>query len=203
MRENNERHHPVRRHEQLGPRHGHDPPGARRGRDQLLRVQLRLRARRHVGDAVPRTPCGPRCSTVPPTRTPTSSRLVAAGRGVRGTLDDVPRPVQRRPRRAPSTTTATPRGVRPADAQDRREADPDRRGPPAAHPGVALQGVAEAMYSDVLWPALEQALAAASRATVRACWRSTTRTTSASPTARGATSWRRSRRSRAWTPPSA
>ena len=54
------RHPPVRRHQQLGPRHGRDPPGARRGRDQLLRVQLRQRARRDVGDAVPRHRAGRR-----------------------------------------------------------------------------------------------------------------------------------------------
>ena len=51
---------PVRRHQQLGPRHGLHPSGARRGRDQLLRVELRLRARRHVGHAVPRHGAGRR-----------------------------------------------------------------------------------------------------------------------------------------------
>ena len=52
--------HRVRRHQQLRTRHGHDPPRPRRGRDQLLRVQLRIGARWHVGDPVPRDRAG-RC----------------------------------------------------------------------------------------------------------------------------------------------
>ena len=81
---------------------------------------------------------------------------------------------------------------------------PTEAGRPLLTRGVALQGVAEAMYSDVLWVDLEQALASAcSRATARACSPSTTRTISARPTGRGTTRWRRSRRSTAWTRASA
>ena len=46
-------------------------------------------------------------------------------------------------------------GVRPVDAEDRREAAADRARPPAAHPGRRPQGVGEAMYDEVLWPELE------------------------------------------------
>ena len=95
--------------ERLGARHGRHPPGARRGQDQLLRLQLRQRARGDVGDAVPRH---------------------GAGRGARRRRRPHARPrrvrARRRPRRsrprstrssrsaaptrsARSTTTATPR----------------------------------------------------------------------------------------------
>ena len=90
--------HPVRRHEQLGTRHRHDPSGARRGRDQLLRVQLRLRARWGVDHAVPRhRPCRRvrRCGR--PQRRHDGA-AAATGRRLRGDAGDVPRPVQCRPR---------------------------------------------------------------------------------------------------------
>ena len=81
---------------------------------------------------------------------------------------------------------------------------PTEPGRPLLTRGVALQGVAEAMYSDVLWADLEDGAGRRrSRATAPGCSPSTTRTTSASPTVRGTTRWRRSRRSTAWTRTSA
>ena len=102
------RHHRARRHEQQRQGHGLAAPGAGRGRDQLLRVQLRQRARRHVGDAVPghrarrgarrgrrphRRPAADGCSRprASSARWPPTSRRAATTR------------------RAPSTTMATPR----------------------------------------------------------------------------------------------
>ena len=104
------RHLRARRHEQQRPRHGHDPPGARRGRDQLLRLQLRQRARRDVGDAVPRHRAGRRARRRQPTPTPSTlegsaaaDRRASRGRSTRTSPRAAPT------RRARSTTTATPR----------------------------------------------------------------------------------------------
>ena len=99
---------PARRHQRLGARHGLHPPGARRGQDQLLRLQLRQRARGDVGDAVPRHRPGRRArrGQGPERRFP---RLVsAAARRLRAHARAVPRGLRGRQRRARSTTTATP-----------------------------------------------------------------------------------------------
>ena len=103
---------PHRRHQQLGSRHGLDPPGARRGRDHLLRLQLRQRARGDLGDAVPRhgPRRGPRRGRR--TRTPTRARAASSRpRGFEATLDDVPGRSAAPTRRARSTTAATPRAA--------------------------------------------------------------------------------------------
>ena len=99
----------VRRHEQQRPRHRLDPPGPRRGADQLLRVQLRQRARRHVGDAVPRDGARrrPRRGRRPERR-PGRGRP-AAGRRLRGDARRRTSPSAATTPRARSTTTATPR----------------------------------------------------------------------------------------------
>ena len=83
---------PVRRHQQLGPRHGRDPRSARRGDDQLLRVQLRQRARRHVGDAVPRHGARRRARRAVDPDADSVEQRRPAGHGLRGQLDHVPRP---------------------------------------------------------------------------------------------------------------
>ena len=54
LRREEPRHLPIRRHQQLGTRHGRHSGGTRRAEDQLLGVQLRQRAGCDVGDAVPR-----------------------------------------------------------------------------------------------------------------------------------------------------
>ena len=62
--------------------------GARRGQDLLLRLQLRQRARRGLGDAVPRHRAG-RCARRRrrPRRRPASSRNLEQTKGFEGTLD--------------------------------------------------------------------------------------------------------------------
>ena len=72
---------------------------------------------------------------------------------------------------------------------------PSATGRPAVTRGVALQAVAEAMYSTTptAGPCSRPRSPPPSKATATACSRSTTATTSAGRTARGATSWRRSR----------
>ena len=195
----------VRRHQQQRPRHGLDPPGARRGPDQLLRLQLRQRARRDVGDAVPRDGAGrgARRRVRPQRRRSLEGGLQQAA-GFEGTLDDVPRPVQRRPAlRVPQRRRRRGRVRRP-DARARRRTDPVRGRPARHHPGRRAAGRRPGdVLADVLGPAVRGARRRAGGRRVPGCSPSTTATTSASPTARGATSWRRSRRSRAWTTPSA
>ena len=153
------------------------------------------------------TPCGPPCSTAPPipTADPLDARRCSRRPGSRPrsttflaqcSADDDVRLPQRRRRRG---------RVRRADGRARRAADPQREpaGPtsPAASPS---QAVAQAMYAEsLLGPARPRRSPTPRTATARACSPCTTPTTSASPTARGATSSRRSSRSRAWTAPSA
>ena len=129
--------------------------------DQLLRVQLRQRARRDVGDAVPRHRArrGARRRRRPERRL-RSRAACSRSRGFEALDRHVPRAVQRRRRlRVPQRRRRRGR-VRRADAADRREPDaaanPDR---PDVTRGVALTGVAQAMYSEALWAELEQALA--------------------------------------------
>ena len=86
------RHPPARRHERLGPRHGLDPPGARRGRDLATSGSATAASSARRGRRCSPTPCAPRCSTAPPTR-PSGSLEggVAAGDGLRGHARHVPR----------------------------------------------------------------------------------------------------------------
>ena len=97
---------PARRHQRLGARHGLDPPGARRGQDQLLRLQLRQRARGDVGDAVPRHRPG---------------RRARRGQGPERRFPRLGSPAARRLRAHPR---AVPRGLRGAQ----RVRVPQRRG---------------------------------------------------------------------------
>ena len=94
-----QRGHPrARRHQRHRPRHGLDPPGARRGHDQLLRVQLRQRARRDVGDAVPRHRPGCRARRgVRPERRRRCEGGLQQVAGFEGTLTTYLAAVQRRP----------------------------------------------------------------------------------------------------------
>ena len=145
------------------------------------------------------TPCGPPSSTAPATPTPA---MLEGGlqqtKGFEGTLDHVPRVVQRR-HVVPVPQRRRRRGrVRRADGRARRAADPQRGRAARRHP---RHGARRRRPGDVLarrsgtscprrWPP-------PSAATAPACSRCTTPTTSATPTARGATSSRRSRRSAA------
>ena len=70
---------------------------------------------------------------------------------------------------------------------------PSEPGRPEINLGGRPQAVAEAMYSDAFWEQLSEAWPLPRTATEVACSRCGTRTTSASPTARGGTSSRRSR----------
>ncbi len=77
---------------------------------------------------------------------------------------------------------------------------PSIEGRPEITRGVALQAVAEAMYDDSTWPALSRALTSAQRGDGAALLRMYDDYYSVQRvTARGATSWKRSRRSTAWT----
>ena len=92
------------------PRHGLDPPGARRGPDLLLRLQLRQRARGDVGDAVPRHRACRRPRRRRRTRTP--SRIEGSlqqARGLRGHVDARTSPSAAPTPTARSTTAGTPR----------------------------------------------------------------------------------------------
>ena len=157
------RHPPAHRHERLGPRHGLDPPGARRGRDLLLRVQLRQRARRDVGDAVPRHRAGRRARRCRrPDGRADRGRPAAGRRASRTPLDDVPGRLQRRRRvRVPQRRRRRGR-VRRADAGARRGAGPERARPARRHAGRGAAGGAPARCtSDGSWNQLSEALAAA------------------------------------------
>ncbi len=95
MRHQERRDPAVHRHQQLGARHGRHPPGAGRGADQLLRVQLWQRARGDVGHVVPRDGARsrPRRCRRPERRPPRVEP--AADSRLRGHLDDLPGAVQR------------------------------------------------------------------------------------------------------------
>ena len=81
---------------------------------------------------------------------------------------------------------------------------PSEHGRPDVDTGVALQAVAEAMYSDSFWDQLSEALAAAQDGDGAGLLDAVGRLLpAASPTARGRTCSRRSRRSAAWTRSSA
>ena len=74
---------------------------------------------------------------------------------------------------------------------------------PTSTRGVALQAVGQAMYSESLWPQLSDALVAAQQGDGAGLLAALRRLLPApARTARGATSSRRSSRSRAWTTPS-
>ena len=97
------------RHEQLGARHGHDPSSARRGRDQLLRVQLRLRARWRVDHALPRhRPCRRVRRRRRPQPADATERLLQQVAGFEATLATFLAQCSADPT-ARSTTTATPK----------------------------------------------------------------------------------------------
>ena len=104
------RHPPARRHERQRPRHGRDPPGARRGPDLATSGSATAASSARRGRRCSPTPCGPRCSTAPPIPTPISlegslaaGRRASRARSTRSCASAAPT------RRARSTTTATPR----------------------------------------------------------------------------------------------
>ncbi len=138
------------------PRHGRHPPGARRGQDQLLRLQLRQRARRDVGDAVPRHRAGRRARRRQSTRTPIpSSWRSQQVAGFEAHARRVPRATCSADTSARSTTTATPSGAFDALMDDARRA-PARRASGPARPSPAAwrcRPSAQAMYADALWHA--------------------------------------------------
>ena len=153
-----------------------------------------------------RTPCGPPCSTGPadPNADPLESGL-AADEGLRGHAGHLPRVVQRRHVVRRSTTMATPRAPSTRSMAELDEDPiPSEQGRPDVTRGMALAGRRPGdVLRDVLGPAVGGAGRRPSAATAPGSWRCTTRTTSATTTAPGATSWRPSRRSAAWTRPSA
>ena len=154
----------VRRHEQQRPRHGLDPPGARRGQDQLLRVQLRQRARRDLGDAVPRHRARRRARRGGrPDRRPAARAACSRPRGFEAALDHVPRRSA-----APTSECAFHNGGDAEGAFDalmaraRRGPDPERGRPAGRQPRRRPPG---GRRGDVLrrqcWEQLSEALAAA------------------------------------------
>ena len=151
---------PYVSHRGVGPRHGLDPPGARRGPDLVLRVLLRQRTGRGVDQAVPRH--GARGGDRRRLRSERGRRPGRPRTRRRASNDSSTpsSPTAAATRRARSTTTATPRGRSttcwPRSARIRSSSTPDRT--PVTR-GVAYTAVTDALYLQSSWPDLAQALA--------------------------------------------
>ena len=161
MRRQQRRDHPVRRHQQRGARHGLDPPSARRGRRSATSASATDRSSARRGRRCSPTPCGPRCSTAQPTRTPTLLEgSLQQVEGFEGTLTTYLAQCSADPACAfhndGDAEGAFDQLMLKLDAKPIPSVDgsPRRR-----RVAWRCRAVAEAMYSDASWPALSQALA--------------------------------------------
>ena len=185
------RHPAARRHQRQRPRHGRHQARRRRGADLVLRVQLRQRARRGVGDAVPRHRAGDgarRCRRPRRRSGPVQPPASCAASKVRSTTSW--RSAVRT--RAARSTTGDAAGVRRWMAQLDATPIPSAPDRPPLNRAMATVAVVQAMYRQSFWPALAQSLAPPRPVTELASCSSSTCTTSAPRTGRGATSSRRS-----------
>ena len=158
----NARVHAVRRHQQLGPRHGH--ASAQRS----ARRRSATSGSATAASSVPRgprcspPPCAPRCSTARSTPTPTARPAgIAAERGLRAGAHHVPRRTAAPTPKCPFHNGGDAEGAFDAlMTSHRRPPDrPPRPGAPTSPARWRSPRWRQAMYTPALWPELQTALA--------------------------------------------